>query len=116
MEPLKDNKKHDFLYYYGSVIQALIPPPSMHGISQLRHLQHGLGNSYRDADSVLKILIDLWELGTEQEQGYRTGPPGYTAWGNWFVGIDSWASLKFKNSGSMVAVVAARALQKPIES
>ncbi len=26
--------------------------------------------------------------------------PGYTAWRNWFLGIDSWAPLKFKNSGS----------------
>jgi hypothetical protein len=25
---------------------------------------------------------------------------GYTAWQNWFLGIDSWASSKFKNSGS----------------
>jgi hypothetical protein len=22
--------------------------------------------------------------------GCRTGPPGYTAWRNWFLGIDSW--------------------------
>ncbi len=31
---------------------------------------------------------------------YRTGPPGYTAWRNWFLGIDSWAPKKFKNLGS----------------
>ncbi len=30
-------------------------------------------------------------LETEQEEGCRTGPPGYTAWRNLFVGIDSWA-------------------------
>jgi hypothetical protein len=26
--------------------------------------------------------------------------PGYTAWRNWFLGSDSWALKKFKNSGS----------------
>jgi hypothetical protein len=25
---------------------------------------------------------------------------GYTAWRNWFLGIDSWTPYKFKNSGS----------------
>jgi hypothetical protein len=29
-----------------------------------------------------------------------TRTPGYTAWRNWFLGIDSWAPSKFKNSGS----------------
>ncbi len=29
-----------------------------------------------------------------QEQGCSTGPPCYTAWQNWFLGIDSWALLK----------------------
>jgi hypothetical protein len=38
---------------------------------------------------------NLWGLGTEQEEGFRTGPLGYTAWWNWFLGIDSWA---FKNT------------------
>ncbi len=28
---------------------------------------------------------------------------GYTAWWNWFLGIDSWAPYKFKNSGSEFA-------------
>jgi hypothetical protein len=30
-----------------------------------------------------------------------TGPPGCTAWRNWFNGIDSWAHYKFKNSGTV---------------
>ncbi len=50
---------------------------------------------------VLEFLNNLWRLGTEQEQGSRTGPPGYTAWRNWFLGIDSKAPQKFKNSGSV---------------
>jgi hypothetical protein len=25
----------------------------------------------------LEFLKSLWELGTEEEEGYRTGPPGY---------------------------------------
>jgi hypothetical protein len=33
------------------------------------------------------------------ERGRRTDPPGYTAWRNWFLGIDSWALLKIKNWG-----------------
>ncbi len=33
-------------------------------------------------------------------RGCRTGPTGYTAWRNWFLGIDSWAPKKCKNSGS----------------
>ncbi len=29
--------------------------------------------------------------------GYRTSPPGYTGWRNWFLGIDSWAVLWNRN-------------------
>ncbi len=39
----------------------------------------------------LKFLNILQGLGTEQEQGYRTGPPGFIGWRNSFLGIDSWA-------------------------
>jgi hypothetical protein len=44
------------------------------------------------------ILNNLWGLGVELEQGCRTGPPGYTASRNWFLGIDSWflKSLKIR--------------------
>jgi hypothetical protein len=38
--------------------------------------------------------------GTEDEEGYRTGPPGYIGWRNSFLGIDSGAPYTFKNSGS----------------
>jgi hypothetical protein len=50
---------------------------------------------------VLEFLNNLWGLGTKQEQGCRTGPPGYTACRNGFLGIDSWTPSKFKNSGSV---------------
>ncbi len=48
----------------------------------------------------LEFLINLWGLGTEQEQGNSTGPPGYIGWRNSFLGIDSWASETFKCTGS----------------
>jgi hypothetical protein len=39
----------------------------------------------------LEFLKSLWGLGTEEEEGYRTGPPGYIGWRNSFLGIDSGA-------------------------
>jgi hypothetical protein len=36
----------------------------------------------------LDFLKSLWGLGTEEEQGYRTGPPGYIGWRNSFLGIN----------------------------
>jgi hypothetical protein len=46
------------------------------------------------------IFKGLWVLETEDEDGYRTGPPGYTGWRNSFLGIDSRAQYTFKNTGS----------------
>jgi hypothetical protein len=43
----------------------------------------------------------MW-LGTEEEEGYRTGPPGYIGWRNSFLGIDSGAPYTFKNTGSVL--------------
>ncbi len=48
----------------------------------------------------LEFLKSLWVLGTEEEEGYRTGPPGYTGWRNSFLGIDSGAPYTLKNTGS----------------
>jgi hypothetical protein len=48
----------------------------------------------------LKFLKSLWGLGTEEEEGYRSGPPGYIGWRNSFLGIDSGAPYTFKNKGS----------------
>ncbi len=47
----------------------------------------------------LEFLKSLWGPGTEQEEGYRTGPPGFIGWRNSFFGIDSGAPYTFKNMG-----------------
>ncbi len=47
----------------------------------------------------LDFLKSLWGLGTEEEKGYRTGPPGYIGWRNSFLGIDSGTPYTFKNTG-----------------
>jgi hypothetical protein len=49
----------------------------------------------------LEFLKSLWGLGTEEEEGYRTGPPGYIGRRNSFLGIDSGAPYTFKNTGSV---------------
>ncbi len=46
----------------------------------------------------LEFLKRLWGLGTGEEEGYRTGPPGYIGWRNSFLGIDSGAPYTFKNT------------------
>jgi hypothetical protein len=51
--------------------------------------------------SELEFLKSLWRLGTEEAEGYRTGPPGYIGWRNSFLGIDSGAPYTFKNTGSV---------------
>ncbi len=47
--------------------------------------------------------------GTEEEEGYRTGPPGYIGWRNSFLGIDSGAPYTFKNTGSELGKFPSRA-------
>jgi hypothetical protein len=39
----------------------------------------------------LEFLKSLWGLGTEEEKGFRTGPPDYIGWRNSFLGIYSGA-------------------------
>ncbi len=46
------------------------------------------------------IFKRLWGLGTGEEEGYRTGPPGYIGWWNSFLGIDSGAPYTFKNTST----------------
>ncbi len=50
------------------------------------------GIDFLKSSAELEFLKSLWGLGTEEEQGYRTGPPGHIGWRNSFLGIDSWAS------------------------
>jgi hypothetical protein len=42
-------------------------------------------------DSELEFLKSLWGLGTEEEKGFRTVPPGYIGWRNSFLGINAGA-------------------------
>ncbi len=51
--------------------------------------------------SELEFLKSLLGLGTGEEEGYRTGPPGYIGWRNSFLGIDCGAPYTFKNMGSV---------------
>ncbi len=51
----------------------------------------------------LEFLKSLWGLGTKEEEGYRTGPPGYKSWQNSFLGIDYGAPYTFKNTCSMIS-------------
>jgi hypothetical protein len=51
---------------------------------------------------VIQFLKRLWGLGTEVEEGYGTGPPGYIGWRNSFLGIDSGVPYTFKNTGSVL--------------
>jgi hypothetical protein len=50
--------------------------------------------------SELEFLKRLWGLGTEEEEGHRTGPPGYIGWRNSILGIDSGAPYTFKSTSS----------------
>jgi hypothetical protein len=61
---------------------------------------HTLQNDGKSALAELEFLKRLWGLGTEEEEGYRTGPPGYIGWRNSFLGIDSGALYTFKNTSS----------------
>ncbi len=46
------------------------------------------------------IFKESMGAGTEEEEGYRTGPPGYIGWRNSFLGINSKVPYTFKNTGS----------------
>jgi hypothetical protein len=63
----------------------------------------GIGLSYRLAQATqpeLEFFKSQRGLGTEEEEGYRTGPPGHISWRNLFLGKDSGAPYTFKNTGS----------------
>jgi hypothetical protein len=50
-------------------------------------------------ETELEFLKSLWGLGTEEEEVYLTGPPGYIGWRNPFLGFDSGAPYTFKKYG-----------------
>jgi hypothetical protein len=62
----------------------------------------------------LEFLNNLWGLGTEQEQGYRTGPLGYIGWRNSFFGIYSRSPETFKNTGSESGAVCTESYNLPL--
>jgi hypothetical protein len=39
---------------------------------------------------IFKESMGARSVDTEEEKGYRTGPPGYIGWRNSILGIDSW--------------------------
>ncbi len=78
----------------GLQIRAQVRRATAGGIDSLAPVK------FTNSGSELEFLNNLWRLGTEQEKGYRTGPPGYIGWRNSFLGIDSWAPETFKNTGS----------------
>jgi len=51
------------------------------------------------------IFKEAKGLGNEDEEGYRTGPPGYIGWRNSFLGIDSVAPYTFKNTSSVLGLI-----------
>jgi hypothetical protein len=80
-----------FLYYFYS--SGRRGKPLLH--ASLEVLQTGLKQSWNFKES-------MGAIGTEEEEGYRTGPPGYISWRNSLLGIDSGAPYTFKNTGSGV--------------
>ncbi len=71
--------------------------PNVKNLSKLRAVNGLTFYSFTE----LEFLKSLWGLGTEEEEGYRTGPPGYRGWRNSFLGIDSGAPYTSKNTGSV---------------
>ncbi len=50
-----------------------------------------------------ETTIKIWHSISRNFKHCRTGPPGYTFWLNWFLGIDTWAPYNFKNLGSVLS-------------
>ena len=44
-----------------------------------------------EQNPALEFQNNPWGLGTEEDEGCRTDPPGYIVWRNRSFGIDSWA-------------------------
>jgi hypothetical protein len=72
-----------------TTFSVYFPNQTLNQTANDRHRKGQLG-------PVLEFLNNLWGRGTELEQGCHNGPPSYTAWRNWFFGIDSWAPSKIK--------------------
>jgi hypothetical protein len=64
-------------------------------------IDSGAPYTFKNTSSELEFLKRLWGQGTEEEEGYCTGPPGYISWRNSFLGINSGAPYTFKNTSSV---------------
>ncbi len=62
---------------------------TMRYCQHVQYVEHMYSKEYILARSELEFLKSLWGLGTEEEYGYRTGPPGYIGWRNSFLGINA---------------------------
>ncbi len=85
------------------------PLSDVHSIMMVNSSQPGVGvgctpSSFHYRAGVFKESMGA--IGTEEEEGYRTGPPGYIGWRNSFLGIDSGAPYTFKNTGTRVGGMA----------
>jgi hypothetical protein len=69
----------DFFNAFDHIINPPLPPCTV--FADFWYL-----GFYRQGAEILK---SRWGLGTEEEEGYRTGPPGYIGWRNSCLGIDS---------------------------
>ncbi len=55
-------------------------------------MQNYKNRAFERSRQELEFLNNLWGWEPSWNRVVVTGPPGYTAWQNWFLGIDSWAS------------------------
>jgi hypothetical protein len=105
------NEMHGFYYKYKASLSATISYCITAEPVFVNHLRSpeidsqpcgipGLRKRLTNTGSELEFLKSLWGLGNEEEEGYRTGPPGYIVWRNSFLGIDSGAPYTYKNTGS----------------
>ncbi len=95
---LKEEKAAWIVRTYWLVIDTIL----INLVKQSFHLSTTYGVCFcaKICNTELEFLKSLWGLGSEEEEGYRTGPPGYIGWRNSFLGIDSGAPHTFKNTGS----------------
>ncbi len=63
-----------------------------------------IGHHYRNTNRDRELSAGIFKQSLEARSRLGIGlsyRPGYTAWRNWSLGIDSWAPYKFKNSDSV---------------
>ncbi len=81
---------------WGTFIQRITFSQDKHTVVSIcRNAVLEMGKSLPFKDLVrnteLEFLKSQWGLGTEEEYGYRTGPPGFIGWRSSFLGLNSGA-------------------------